>query len=73
MFAVAKTDQGWVAKETPHYSKLSDDIDIQLSQGAPVVLVMDLAQLEALGIDPAEVTMDGEPIAKKEPTEEVAK
>lgn len=70
MFAIVKTEGGYVAKETPHYSKLESDIDVQLSQNQPVILVLALEDVAAIGIDPASVTMDGEPTMKKEPAPE---
>ncbi len=74
MFAVVKGENGYVAKETPHYSKISDDIDVKLSQNQPVILVLNVEDVAALGIDPATVAMDGEPTEKKEaPVEEPAK
>lgn len=75
MFAIIKTEDGsFVAKEAPHYSKMESDIDVKLSQNQPVILALNLEDVAAIGIDPATITMDGEPTIKKEaPPEEDVK
>lgn len=70
MFAIIKTDDGFVAKEAPHYSNISDDIDVKLSQNTAVILVLAVEDVATLGIDPETVMMDGEPTMKKEVAKE---
>lgn len=61
MFAISDNEEGQlIAVETPHYSKVSDQIDVALSQGGVIILVMDIQDVEALGIDPASIQIDGE-------------
>lgn len=68
MFAIIKTEDGsWVAKEGQNPSALDTDIELQLRQNQPVVLVMTLEDAASIGIDPTTITMDGEPTVKKEP------